>query len=344
MLLSNKKSVAKPAATAIPPLFSSMKARAFAANLCALMTLVVTIYAILATQLDNQQLQMVQEALENQAQLLQETSKPPNTRYLSHSSLAIFYHFGSLETARLTEHWPQECPTIQKAKNEAPSIQHIECKNKNLYIFETSTQSEPQQQFTLWAMTSNKSLLASMPIQDKLGLALVILALGYLTSRWTSRLLANPIKEITQGAECIAAGNYSLRLAPSAMCEMNSLSNTFNNMARTIEERDRVIRRTAYKDQLTGLDNRAYLTFALKDRIKNAREELSVITWGIDNLETINEVLGHEVADEVLIRIGVKTRRICPENLVIARLEGNVFCIIMPKSLFQKQLEQHTIN
>ncbi len=95
---------------------------------------------------------------------------------------------------------------------------------------------------------------------------------------------------------------------------------------------------------MTGLDNRAYLTLALRERTQSAREPLSIVIWGIDNLDNINEVLGHDVADKVLVKVARKASRICQENLVIARLEGNIFCMLLPRELLESMLKKHTLK
>jgi diguanylate cyclase (GGDEF)-like protein len=189
----------------------------------------------------------------------------------------------------------------------------------------------------------NASLL-SMQVEDILGLAALVLVISTLCSRWISQSITQPLGEITTSAQLMAEGNYDWRLPESSIGEINQLAFTFNHMARSLQERDKVIRRTAYKDQLTGLDNRAYLTLALRERTQSAREPLSIVIWGIDNLDNINEVLGHDVADKVLIKVARKASRICQENLVIARLEGNIFCMLLPRDLLESMLKKHTLK
>ncbi|HEX4856798.1 MAG TPA: diguanylate cyclase, partial [Limnobacter sp.] len=191
---------------------------------------------------------------------------------------------------------------------------------------------------------ASQDVLVNMRIEESLGILALIVGISLLCSRWISRTITRPLEEITSRAQHMAHGSYDWRLPDSPIGEINQLAQAFNRMAKNLQERDRLIRRTAYKDQLTGLDNRAFLSLTLRERTHAAREPLSIVVWGIDNLDNINEVLGHEVADKVLVKVARKARRVCRENLAIARLEGNIFCMVLPRSQLDRLTGKHTLK
>lgn len=168
------------------------------------------------------------------------------------------------------------------------------------------------------------------------GLLLVIPFAAWLCSTLITGSIQSDLFALTQIAKSFSEGQYSQRFKSTGVKEIDLLSRTLNDMATLVDERDRYIRRTAYKDQLTGLHNRAYLILTLRERIAHAREPLSLATWSIDNLENINEVLGYDFADLVLKTTAKKTLRLSKNTLVSARLEGNIFSILLPRSIFER--------
>lgn len=88
----------------------------------------------------------------------------------------------------------------------------------------------------------------------------------------------------------------------------------------------------ATKDSLTGLLNRRSLLEGLERCVSNAvrrNEVLAVMFLDMDRFKIINDTLGHDIGDQLLIqtaqRIGVSVR----ENDLVARLGGDEFVIVL---------------
>lgn len=320
----------------------SLNSRTLLVCITALVALSLCIYAILNNQFSAQHAERIDQLLTAKAQAIDHNDASGHDHTLAMTP--VYYHSGDLEGAKETLHWPKACEHSQAPLGS--QIQRFKCGNGiRLHAMETTLNPEQTSQtITLWATHIPNASLLSMQVEDILGLAALVLVISTLCSRWISQSITQPLGEITTSAQLMAEGNYDWRLPESSIGEINQLAFTFNHMARSLQERDKVIRRTAYKDQLTGLDNRAYLTLALRERTQSAREPLSIVIWGIDNLDNINEVLGHDVADKVLIKVARKASRICQENLVIARLEGNIFCMLLPRDLLESMLKKHTLK
>lgn len=322
----------------------SLKTRTLLVSLVALMVLAFALFAILHQQYAIQQNEQVEQLLRNKAQALHDKQTiqngSPNTK-----TIPVYFHQGGIDTARGTEHWPRHCKP--NPVNSITDITKLDCNNGiSLYALQTKLNAVEQveQTITLWAFSQPSESDFTINTEDAVGIAILVLVISALCSRWISQSITKPLTEITNIAEHISAGHFDCRLPASPIQEINQLAGTFNLMAKNLQEREKVIRRTAYKDQLTGLDNRAYLALALSERAESAREPLSIVVWGVDNLENINEVLGHEVAEKVLIKVARKAKRICQENLVIARLEGNVFCMLLPRAMMAKVLSKHSMK
>jgi diguanylate cyclase (GGDEF)-like protein len=85
-------------------------------------------------------------------------------------------------------------------------------------------------------------------------------------------------------------------------------------------------------DPLTGMMNRSRMGDALKDAISVATNDKNPCAFAIlavNNLDVMNEAYGYEVADEVIIELGQRLRRVMRIGDAIARYSGSKFGIIL---------------
>ena len=99
------------------------------------------------------------------------------------------------------------------------------------------------------------------------------------------------------------------------------------------KEQEELIHYLATRDSLTTLANRFLLSEMLVDAVARAREagkHLAVIYLDLDNFKNINDSLGHQVGDNVLVEIARRLRREFPEPELVARQGGDEFIIVVP--------------
>lgn len=92
------------------------------------------------------------------------------------------------------------------------------------------------------------------------------------------------------------------------------------------------LRFIAHFDSLTGLPNR----LLLKDRIeqnmalaKRKQQWMAVIFIDIDGFKAVNDGLGHEAGDQLLIELANRMRAVMRENDTLARLGGDEFIALL---------------
>jgi len=91
--------------------------------------------------------------------------------------------------------------------------------------------------------------------------------------------------------------------------------------------------RLALLDPLTGLPNRRMLLDRMRRAIDQAEEDgtgVGLVLLDIDRFKDINDSLGHDRGDELLVQVAHRLRAALRERDVVARLGGDEFAILLP--------------
>jgi diguanylate cyclase (GGDEF)-like protein len=86
----------------------------------------------------------------------------------------------------------------------------------------------------------------------------------------------------------------------------------------------------ALYDPLTGLANRQHFQ-ALTDDLRAAGTPVAVLLMDLDRFKDVNDALGHDVGDQLLLQIGERLRERLAERGVVARFGGDEFAVLLPK-------------
>lgn len=105
----------------------------------------------------------------------------------------------------------------------------------------------------------------------------------------------------------------------------------FSDMTRR-KQREEVIWRQANFDSLTGLANRNLLQDRLERAFAHSRRSgrrVALIFLDLDGFKWINDTLGHDVGDEMLIQVAARLRACVREQDTVGRLGGDEFTLVV---------------
>jgi diguanylate cyclase (GGDEF)-like protein/PAS domain S-box-containing protein len=98
------------------------------------------------------------------------------------------------------------------------------------------------------------------------------------------------------------------------------------------QEKQREIEYLSYHDQLSGLYNRRYFEEILRKLDKETAWPLAILFIDVNGLKIVNDAFGHSAGDELITKVAHVLSRYKRSDDVIARIGGDEFVIIMPRT------------
>ena len=111
-------------------------------------------------------------------------------------------------------------------------------------------------------------------------------------------------------------------------------------MENKLHEQKAFLEYQAHHDALTGLPNRILFNDRLTQAIQKAKREntkIALLFIDLDHFKEINDSLGHDVGDELLIAVTQKLRETIRKNDTISRFGGDEFTIIIENLLHSQE-------
>lgn len=163
---------------------------------------------------------------------------------------------------------------------------------------------------------------------------------------WALRNRMKPLVDLSEFAQKLQfTKDYAQRFEVKGNNEVSRLAKNINGMMSTIEnelkinreqtakliEQQRAMTRMANYDSLTGLPNRQFVMDTLKlelARALRAEEDLLLMFFDLDGFKSINDSLGHETGDKVLVDVAGRVSSLMRDGDLVARLGGDEFLVI----------------
>ena len=186
--------------------------------------------------------------------------------------------------------------------------------------------------------------------QMRLLLLLLLLAaiLVLLMVLWFSRLIAQPLRRLTEVTSGLQDGASDVRIRERFWGEFTDLARSFNRAMRMLSKRTGELhqeiearRRSQQKlvdlantDTLTGLINRRFFMERLREVLSSPgreRQPAALLYLDLDDFKPINDRMGHEAGDLVLQVVAGRIRHLLREGDTAARLGGDEFALLLMK-------------
>ena len=174
--------------------------------------------------------------------------------------------------------------------------------------------------------------------------SVLILALILLITMLQINGFLKPLKELTRAAEKLAGGDmevtFHAKHKPEDEDEIERLADTFETMASSLKRYFDHFHSLAYTDNMTGLNNKAAFDMTrdvIESEVLMGRASFTIIVMDVNNLKTINDSIGHEKGDELLIHCAHCMR----ETFVgfpLYRIGGDEFCAIINNHIEPERL------
>ena len=97
------------------------------------------------------------------------------------------------------------------------------------------------------------------------------------------------------------------------------------------KENARVLERRGLYDELTGLATRKLLIDRLEEALRRGKRRRTVIgllLLDLDRFKHVNDSLGHDIGDALLVEVGARLRTAAGEGNTVARLGGDEFVVL----------------
>ncbi len=155
-------------------------------------------------------------------------------------------------------------------------------------------------------------------------LALLALVVAVLGGAAFYAWLARDLKLLADAARRIGEGELDAPVGVSRRDEIGDLARSFEAMQKRLRT-----------DALTGLANRESVTRQLNMLIHRHRNgshprSIGVLFVDLDGFKRVNDLLGHDAGDRVLVQVAAQLSRSVREGDVVSRYAGDEFVILLP--------------
>ncbi len=167
------------------------------------------------------------------------------------------------------------------------------------------------------ALAPYQSLLTTVLLTGLFGMASLIVG-----SWMLARSVTRPISVLDDAVRRLQRGESAI-VRVETRDEIGRLSDSFNQMAAEIRERERKITHLALHDQTTDLPNRRAIEQEIEALLAQSAGLVVVAALGIDRFTEVRGAIGYALANELVGGVGARLSRLRP-GYAIARLATDV--------------------
>lgn len=187
----------------------------------------------------------------------------------------------------------------------------------------------------LGSMVKQADRLGRVMAQLVAGLSLAAILLALILGRIVTR----SINTMSNAVQAFTGSNTIEGLPLHSQDEIGVLARSFDRMQKQIrlqlaelEVSGRELQQLAYYDPLTSLPNRRLMMDRLQHTMANSlrhHRHGALLLLDLDNFKTLNDCLGHDAGDQLLVEVAKRLRASIREADSVARLGGDEFVLIL---------------
>lgn len=136
-----------------------------------------------------------------------------------------------------------------------------------------------------------------------------------------------------------ASGDLSTRVPVAERDELSDLAREINRMLEALERYQGELRASEERyrhlsitDSLTGLHNRTYFEQEMHRLEAEKCVPVGIVLCDVDGLKLVNDTLGHDAGDELLLAAARVLKETYPGGGAVARIGGDEFAMLLPGS------------
>ncbi len=241
-------------------------------------------------------------------------------------------------------------------KVEAQKTLSFKVKGKRYFLQVNPVQDEHGLNWLGVIVIPESDFMAQINANTRISILLCLsaLALATISGIYTSRWITQPIAKLIEASQAIAEGNLAQTIDIRGVKELGALTYSFNQMAKQLQasftklekvngdleeeisDRKKIeeqLRHSALHDALTNFPNRTFLMGRIETALRRLQREknylFAVLFIDLDRFKVINDSLGHQVGDQLLVAITHKFASIVRVSDTVARLGGDEFVILL---------------
>ncbi|MFC4700101.1 EAL domain-containing protein [Glaciecola siphonariae] len=142
--------------------------------------------------------------------------------------------------------------------------------------------------------------------------------------------LSKPLLRLSEVAASIGNGDLPVNIPNGNTKEVNDLSTAISQMHNNLNKRNQEVHQLAFVDRLTALPNRTAFYEHVDNHLRlTKRAYLGLVLVDISRFTDVNEAIGYEAADHLLVNIAKRLSAHFSNDEMVIRMAGNQFGILI---------------
>lgn len=147
---------------------------------------------------------------------------------------------------------------------------------------------------------------------------------------WLSmRQLTMPMLSLTEQIKGIEETGTYRNVLISSGDEIQTVADAFNSLMNRLHDKEEKLVHLSTRDVMTGLYNRRFFEAEMERLDRGRRFPVSIIMVDIDSLKVVNDTLGHEAGDRLILMAARALKGAFRVEDVTARIGGDEFAVLL---------------